>query len=69
MQTSIGQGPWWAALTVWVEVNAVNLLQSAGFLSRVLIGGMGVNHVLGYGMMVPPALTLRQSYASKEKIL
>jgi hypothetical protein len=31
----MAQGPWWGAITVWAVVNAVNLLQSAGFLSRV----------------------------------
>jgi hypothetical protein len=29
-------------------VNAVNLLQAAGFLSRVRSGSMAVNHLLGY---------------------
>jgi hypothetical protein len=47
----MSQGPWWAAITVWGVVNAVNVLQSAGFLSRVLTGGMAVNHALGYVMM------------------
>jgi hypothetical protein len=32
-------------------VNAVNLLQSAGFLSRVATGGVAVNHLLGYLMI------------------
>ena len=39
--------PRWAALTIWVVVNAVNVLQSAGFLSRTRYG-MSVNEVLGY---------------------
>ena len=39
--------PRWAALTIWVVVNAVNVLQSAGFLSRTRFG-MSVNEVLGY---------------------
>jgi hypothetical protein len=47
----MSQGPWWAALTVWGVVNGVNLLQSAGFLSRVATGGMAVNHLLGYVMI------------------
>ena len=51
MQTQMSQGPWWAALTVWGVVNAVNVLQSAGFLSRVATGGMAVNHLLGYVMI------------------
>ena len=50
MQTSTAQGPWWAAVTVWAVVNAVNCLQSAGFISRVLTGGMAINHALGYVM-------------------
>jgi hypothetical protein len=52
VQTQMSQGPRWAALTVWGVVNAVNLLQSAGFLSRVATGGMAVNHLLGYVMIV-----------------
>ena len=43
--------PWWAVLTVWVVVNAVNLLQSAGFLSRVVTGNRQINHFLGYGII------------------
>ncbi len=50
--------PWWAALTVWGVVNAVNLLQAAGFLSRVSTGAMTINHVLGRGIiaLVIPAM-------------
>ncbi len=44
MLAQTGQGPWWASVTVWVVVNAVNVLQAAGFLSRVLTGGRAVNH-------------------------
>lgn len=47
MQAEMRVDPWWAALTVWGVVNVVNLLQGAGFLSRVLSGGMSVNHTLG----------------------
>jgi len=43
--------PWWAALTIWAVVNAVNLLQSAGFLSRVVTGNREINHLLGYGII------------------
>ena len=43
--------PGWAALTVWGVVNAVNVLQSVGFLTRVSSGGMAINHLLGYGMI------------------
>jgi hypothetical protein len=53
--------PWWAVLAVWAIVNAVNLLQSAGFLSRMNAGGMAINHRLGYVMIalaVPAALAL-----------
>lgn len=61
MQTQTSQGPWWAALTVWAVVNAVNVLQSAGFLSRIPTGSMAINRLLGYVMIalaVPAALAL-----------
>lgn len=61
MQVHMSRGPGWAVFTVWALVNAVNLLQSAGFLSRVLTGGRSVNHVLGYVMIalaVVPYLVL-----------
>lgn len=48
MQAQTSVDPWWAALTVWGVVNAVNVLQAAGFLSRVRTGSMAVNHLLGY---------------------
>ena len=44
-------GPWWAAVTVWGVVNAVNVLQAVGFLSRVRTGSMAVNHMLGYAII------------------
>lgn len=53
--------PWWAALTVWGVVNAVNLLQAAGFLSRVITGSRAVNHYLGMviiALVAPAALAL-----------
>ena len=53
--------PWWAILTAWIVVNAVNLLQSAGFLSRVVTGSHAINHLLGLGIIVlavPAALAL-----------
>lgn len=53
--------PWWAALTVWGVVNAVNVLQSAGFLSRVVTGSRAVNQLLGLGIIalgIPAALAL-----------
>jgi hypothetical protein len=52
MQAQSGFEPWWAACTVWGVVNAVNVLQAAGFLSRVSTGSMSVNHVLGYAVIV-----------------
>jgi len=58
-QTSID--PYWAALTVWVVVNAVNLLQAAGFISRIRTRSMAINHILGYVMIalaVPAAVAL-----------
>jgi len=52
-------GPWWGALTIWGVVNAVNLLQAAGFVSRVVTGGRAVNHALGFAIIalaVPAAV-------------
>ena len=51
MQTETAVAPWWAALTVWGVVNAINLLQAAGFLSRVFTGSRAINHALGYVMI------------------
>jgi len=45
-------GPWWAAVTVWGVVNAVNVLQAVGFVSRVRTGSMAINHTLGYAIIV-----------------
>jgi hypothetical protein len=53
--------PWWAAITVWGIVNAVNVLQAAGFLSRVYTGSRTINHILGYAIVtlaIPAALAL-----------
>ncbi len=61
MQARTRVAPWWAALTVWGVVNAVNVLQAAGFLSRVYTGSTEINHVLGYAMIalaVPATLAL-----------
>ena len=52
MQAQTGVNPWWAALPAWGVVNAVNVLQAAGFLSRVRTGSMAVNHLLGYVIIV-----------------
>lgn len=61
MPVQMKADPWWAALTVWGVVNAVNVLQAAGFLSRVRTGSMAINHILGYAiaaLAVPAALAL-----------
>jgi hypothetical protein len=53
--------PWWAALTVWGVVNAVNVLQAVGFLSRLYTGSRAINHLLGQVMIalaVPAAVAL-----------
>lgn len=53
--------PWWAALTVWGVVNAVNLLQAVGFVSRVRSDSMTLNRRLGYGIIalaLPAAVAL-----------
>ena len=53
--------PWWAVLTVWGVVNAVNVLQAAGFLSRVWTGSRAINHLLGYAIVAlafPAAVAL-----------
>ncbi len=51
MRAQVRVDPWWAALTVWAVVNAVNVLQGAGFLSRVMTGSRDINHLLGYGVI------------------
>ena len=61
MRAQPNDGPMWAALTVWGVVNAVNVLQTVGFLSRVRTGSMAVNHLLGYAIIIlaiPSALAL-----------
>ena len=61
MQAQTHVNPWWAALTVWGVVNAVNVLQAAGFLSRVVTGSRAINHLLGYGVValgVPAVLAI-----------
>jgi hypothetical protein len=61
MQAQTRVDPWWVVLTVWGVVNAVNVLQTAGFLSRVYTGSRAINHLLGYGVIalaVPAALAL-----------
>ena len=61
MKAQTHVNPWWAALTVWGVVNAVNVLQAAGFLSRVYTNSMAINHILGYVMIalaVPSTVAL-----------
>ncbi|MBN1641516.1 MAG: hypothetical protein JXA09_09795 [Anaerolineae bacterium] len=61
MQGQTSVDPWWAALTVWGVVNAVNVLQAVGFLSRVRTRSMAINHLLGYviiALAAPAALAL-----------
>jgi hypothetical protein len=61
MQIETRVDPWWAALTVWGVVNAVNVLQAAGFLSRVYTGSRAINHLLGYAIValaLPAAVAL-----------
>lgn len=61
MQVQTNVEPWWAALTVWVVVNAVNVLQTVGFISRLRSGSMALNHLLGYAIMalaIPAGLAL-----------
>ena len=61
MQAHTNDGPKWAVLTVWGVVNAVNVLQAVGFLSRVRTGSMAVNHLVGYAiaaLSIPSALAL-----------
>lgn len=46
---------------MWGVVNAVNVLQAAGFLSRVRTGSRAINHLLGYviiALAVPATLAL-----------
>jgi len=61
MQSQSGFEPWWAALTIWGVVNAVNVLQAVGFLSRLPSGSMTVNHLLGKVMIalaIPSAIAI-----------
>jgi hypothetical protein len=61
MKDQMHVNPWWAALTVWGIVNVVNVLQAAGFLSRVYTGSRTINHILGYvivALAIPSAVAL-----------
>jgi hypothetical protein len=52
LQAQERTNPWWAALIVWGVVNVINILQSAGFLSRVFTGSHAINHILGYVILI-----------------
>jgi len=61
MQIQADVEPYWAAITVWVVVNALNTLQGAGFLSRFRTGGVAINHTIGYliiALSVPATVAL-----------
>lgn len=72
MHSQADLGPWWASLTVWAVVNAVNVLQSVGFLSRVRTGTRALNHRLGYVMFalgIPAAVALVGFVAARASAL
>ena len=58
MQAQYADASWWAVVTVWAVVNAVNILQGTGFLSRVRTGSMTINHYIGFAIifLAVPAL-------------
>jgi hypothetical protein len=61
MKAQMHANPWWAVLTVWGLVNAVNILQAAGFISRVITCNREINHLIGYGIIalgVPAILVI-----------
>ena len=60
MQAQETAQTWWAALTVWGVVNAVNVLQAIGFFSRVATGNRAINHLLGHVII---ALALPAGFA------
>lgn len=64
MRAKVIIDPWWAALAVWGVVNAVNVLQAAGFLSRVYTGTRDTNRILGYVIvtLVVPAFAALITY-------
>lgn len=63
MPTEMGVNPWWAALTIWGVVNAVNLLQATGFFSRVITGNMNINGILGRIIILLAIPTLAALFA------
>lgn len=62
MNSQVRVDPWWAVLTVWGIVNLVNLLQSAGFLSRVITGNT-ILIVLSAGFLSIIAFTATSTWA------
>ena len=61
MNSQAHVNPWWAVITVWGIVNMVNIMQSLGFLSRVITGNRSINHLFGYGIIalaLPAALVI-----------
>lgn len=63
MQAEIGVHPWWAVLTVWGVVNAVNLIQAASFFSRVITGNRTINGILGRVIMALAIPTMAALFA------
>jgi hypothetical protein len=61
MQAQYADVSWWAVMTIWAVVNAVNTLQGIGFLSRVRTGTMTINYYLGFVILllaIPAAIAL-----------
>lgn len=61
MATQTGVNPLRATLTIWGVVNEVNLLQAAGFRSRLRSRSLAVNHLLGYviiALTIPAGVAL-----------
>ncbi len=52
MQAHSAIESWWAVLTVWAVVNAVNVLQGFGFISRVRTGTITINYYLGIAIIL-----------------
>ena len=64
MKEAVG-GLGWASITIWAVVNAVNVLQAAGCLSRVWTRSPATNHALGYAILAlgVPALAALVGFA------
>jgi len=61
MQARYTDAPWWAVVTVRAVVNAVNVLQGIGFLSRLRTGARTINYYIGFAIMllaVPAVIAL-----------